>query len=220
MHKLKVLNLRDLAIKYYPKAYRMRANFLKYNGDSGLMHAAIFEDQDATAIEKAACELLRLTFMHPEALLNDPHVWDAVKDAETIATKAHTLEMAVEMQSQIETLMLDAARLLCELTGVALPPWVDADYAPAAKDAPTQKRQRQDALAVELDEILVSMTSRTPAKVMAKLRMQISKPNTCILNNVGDGIEWENDHGDVKTLTIIKLGERIREWKKTGLSQG
>ncbi|MDP2761274.1 MAG: hypothetical protein Q8O64_12910 [Sideroxyarcus sp.] len=83
------------------------------------------------------------------------------------------------------------------------------------KDVTTQKRQRQDALAVELDEILFLMETRTPAKVMAKLREQIGKPNTCILHNVGDGIEWENDHGDVKTLTIKLLGERIREWKKT-----
>lgn len=91
--------------------------------------------------------------------------------------------------------------------------------APAAKGE-TKKRQRQDALAVELDEILVAMKSQTPAKVMAELRKKIDKPYTCILRNVGDGIEWENDRGDVKTLTIIMLGERIREWKKTGLSQG
>lgn len=84
----------------------------------------------------------------------------------------------------------------------------------------TQKRQRQDALAVELDEILVLTKSRTPAKVMAKLREQIGKPNTCITANVGDGLTWENDRGEVKTLTITKLGERIREWKKTGLSKG
>lgn len=88
----------------------------------------------------------------------------------------------------------------------------------AAPDVP--KRQRKDALAVELDEILVSMKTRTPAKVMAKLREQIVKPNTCILRNVGDGIEWKNDCGEVKILTISNLGERIREWKKTGLSQG
>lgn len=91
--------------------------------------------------------------------------------------------------------------------------------APAAKVV-TQKRQRQDALAVELDEILVSMETRTPAKAMAELRKQIGKPNTCILRNAGDGIEWENDRGVVKSLTIVLLGERIREWKKTSLSQG
>lgn len=90
---------------------------------------------------------------------------------------------------------------------------------PPAK-MPAPKRQRQDALAVELDEILVSMTIRKPAKVMAELRKQIGKPITCILRNVGDGIEWENNHGNVKALTIRMLGERIKEWKKTGLSQG
>jgi len=97
---------------------------------------------------------------------------------------------------------------------------VDYDAPASDEAATTQKRQRQDALAVELDEILVSATSRTPAKVMARLRERIGKQNTCILRNVGDGIEWENDHGDVKSLTIKLLGERIREWKKTGLRQG
>jgi hypothetical protein len=85
--------------------------------------------------------------------------------------------------------------------------------APVAKVA-TQRRQRQDALAVELDEILVSMKTRTPAKVMAELREQIGKPNTCITANVGDGIQWERDNGNVETLSINALGERIRNWKK------
>jgi len=108
------------------------------------------------------------------------------------------------------------------------PYWLD--YAKANQSAPTTKgeagtkqqrqRQRQDALAVELDEILSRIKTRTPAKVMAMLREKIGKPNTCVLRNVGDGIEWENDRGDVKTLTISNLGGRIREWKKTGLSQG
>ena len=108
------------------------------------------------------------------------------------------------------------------------PYWLD--YAKANQSAPTTKgeagtkqqrqRQRQDALAVELDEILSRIKTRTPANVMAMLREKIGKPNTCVLRNVGDGIEWENDRGDVKTLTISNLGGRIREWKKTGLSQG
>ena len=138
MDTLKILSLRDLAIAHYPKAQKMRADAMKYQGgvwaDYGLTLALTLENYDATAVEKAAHELLQLTVMHPDARAIDPFPWDAVKDAETIATKAHTLEMAVEMQSQIETLMLDAARLLCELTGVALPPWVDAADAPAPKD--------------------------------------------------------------------------------------
>ena len=229
MNTLKILSLRDLAIAHYPKAQKMRADAMKFQGgvwaDSGLTCALTREAYDATAVEKAAHELLQLTVMHPDAQPIDPFPWDAVEDAEIFASKARRLEQYVEMQPQIEAAMLDAARLLCELAGVALPPWVDAADAPAGnapkgEDVTTQKRQRQDALAVKLDEILVLIETRTPANIMAKLREQIGKQNTCILRNVGDGIEWENDHGDVKTLTIKLLGERIREWKKTGLSQG
>lgn len=138
MEKRKIESLRDLAIAHFPKARAKRAQAIRYNGnrfaDCGLQSAYSWgEDGEATAIEKQASELLQLTFMHPDALPVDPHTWDAAKDAETIAIKSHTLEMALEMQPQLEAAMLSAARLLCELAGVALPPWVDAADAPAAK---------------------------------------------------------------------------------------
>jgi hypothetical protein len=141
MEELKILSLRDLAIAHYPKARKQRADAVKYQGsvwaDSGLMSALVFVDYDATAIEKAAHELLQLTVMHPDAQPLDPHTWDAVENAEIIASKARMLEQAVEMRPQIEAAMLDAARLLCELAGVALPPWVDP--APVATSAPAAR---------------------------------------------------------------------------------
>ncbi len=141
MEKRKIESLRDLAIAHYPKAREQRAHAMKYQGgvwaDSALNGATMFEDYAATAIEKQARELLQLTFMHPDAQPLDPHTWDAETDAETIAIKANTLETAVEMRPQIEAAMLDAARLLCELSGATLPPWVDP--APVATRAPAAK---------------------------------------------------------------------------------
>ena len=85
------------------------------------------------------------------------------------------------------------------------------DYGQAAPVS--AKQQRQDALAVELGAILYAMEKPTPAKVMAKLREQIGKPNTCITANVGDGLQWERNNGNVETLSIAALGERIKNWK-------
>jgi hypothetical protein len=88
----------------------------------------------------------------------------------------------------------------------------DDDQPPGKMPAP--KQQRQDALAVELDEILKGAEKRTPAFIMAKLKERIGKPHTCITANVGDGLQWERNQGKVETLTIGALGERIANWKK------
>lgn len=109
-------------------------------------------------------------------------------------------------------------------TGFRLAVWelskATGENTPKVKAVATQKRQRHDALAAELDVVLSSSETRTPTAIMAKLREKVGNKNTCILDNVGDGITWENGQGEIKTLTIKNLGERIREWKKTALSQG
>lgn len=170
MEKLKIEALRDLAIAHYPKASRMRANAVQYQGsiwaDSGLMQALHFnfENYTATAVEKAAHELLQLTFMHPDAQSVDPVVWDAVEDAGTIAEKAHMLERAVEMQPQIEAALLDAARLLCELADVTLPGWVDAagvQPAPIAKVGTNKKKWGDAELRALWDESILPGVTHT-----------------------------------------------------------
>jgi hypothetical protein len=83
-----------------------------------------------------------------------------------------------------------------------------------------QKTRRYDALAAELDVILKGMQKPTATKVMAVLRAKIGSSDTCIITNVGDGIQWENGVGDVKMLTIDALSERIRVWKKRTENQG
>lgn len=125
MNKMKVLSLRDLAIAHFPKAREKRAEAIRFHGstfaDDGLLSAYLFGNAEATAVEKQAIELLQLTFMHPNARPMFP----LKMDAEFIASEARTVKDAIEIQPQIEAAMLNSARLLCELTGDALPPWVD-----------------------------------------------------------------------------------------------
>lgn len=81
------------------------------------------------------------------------------------------------------------------------------------QEAGKPKQRRFDALASELDAILREEPDLSPSQVMAMLRSRIGQPNTCVIENLGDGIKWENDIGAVKMLTRDSLGERIRVWK-------
>ncbi len=95
-----------------------------------------------------------------------------------------------------------------------LKPWLS----PQVTQAP--KSRRYDLLAAELDKILEVMPEPSPSKVWAELLGRIGSENTCVTTNTGDGIQWENSRGNVKTLTLDALTERIRVWKNRRLSQG
>jgi hypothetical protein len=70
-----------------------------------------------------------------------------------------------------------------------------------------KKQQRQDALAVELDEILSGIEKHNPAFVMAELKKRIGQPDSCVIANTGDGIKWERNGGQTEMLNIQALAE-------------
>lgn len=206
MEKRKIEALRDLAIAHYPKASKQRADAMKYQGgmwaDSGLTSALLFEDYAATAVEKQAHELLQLTFMHPNAQPVDPVVWDAVEDARIIAEKAHMLERAVEMQPQIEAAILDAARLLCELAGVALPGWVDA--------AATAKVKAEADTSQSGDEIPGKIPKTANCKLAIKAAWEIEKEagKRATANQVIERLQTWVDHKD-NPKAVTELTHKI-----------
>ena len=57
------------------------------------------------------------------------------------------------------------------------------------------------------------MQNPTPSEMMEVLRSRAGNQNSCITNNVGDGVQWENDKGNVKKLTIDALAERLKTLK-------
>ena len=81
-----------------------------------------------------------------------------------------------------------------------------------ANSVPPRQR-RQDALAVELSEILLSSNSHAPTYIMMELKKRIGQKHSCIIGNVGDGIKWMNNAGKEKELNISALSDRIRGWK-------
>ncbi len=100
-------------------------------------------------------------------------------------------------------------------------PSVDADAEDTGLGGVENKpRQRRfDALGVEINEILLREPNLTASQVMQKLRSKIGKPSTCVIDNVGNGVKWDDNEGEPKTLTIGLLNERIRGWRKRA-SQG
>lgn len=85
---------------------------------------------------------------------------------------------------------------------------------------PESKARRFDALAAELDEILSKAPNPSPSKIMAELRSRVGNENTCVTRNDGDGVQWDDNYGNVKTLRLSALTERIRGWKKHRATQG
>lgn len=88
-----------------------------------------------------------------------------------------------------------------------------------ATNKPAQKQRRFDALGEQLDQILADNKLLTTAQVAAILRKSINSNDTCILNDTGDGFEWQsNNSGNndgVKNITLKNLGTRIDRWKQS-----
>lgn len=225
MEKRKIESLRDLAIAHFPKAREKRAQAIRLHGDrfadSGLQNAYSFGNPEATAVEKQAIELLKLTFMHPNARPEHPFTWDTVEDAECIAAEARVMEGWCELLPQLEAEMLDAARLLCVLTGAAQPPWVDAADAPAAKvvaktvttPAPvvTTNKLRRNNLDPAIDKAIKRAGNMELADVYLELKglaLDDEKPFTGQCD--GDALCYTNDNNNPAKLNKDALGKRLK----------
>ena len=129
--KDKVLSLRDLALDHMPKSRELRDNVRRVSGNStqalrviaGAPDATLC-DVAATAIERRAAVLLNLVQQHPDALvelLNEPAPCNDDFPGQLEQILANDARVK---QSQTESLMLETARMLCELSGASLPPWM------------------------------------------------------------------------------------------------
>ena len=96
----------------------------------------------------------------------------------------------------------------------------NAEPLPVTHSETPNRRQRFDALRLELEEILNRMENPTAGKVMTELRKKIGTKDSCVVDNVGNGIKWDATGGIPKILTYKALAERIRTWKNARLSPG
>lgn len=139
LHEKKILSLRDLAISHLPRVQKNRAVSSRLYGKAFIDSASTGATQmtsnyaESTTVEKLAAELLDLTYMHPDTQAQYPFKRDPIEDAEAIEADMRLMEGVLEVQPQIEAAMLEAAILLCELTGAPLPPWMESNTTPATE---------------------------------------------------------------------------------------
>ena len=77
------------------------------------------------------------------------------------------------------------------------------------------RQKRFDALAAEYDSILRENPSLTATQLMARLLANIGKPDTCILSNTGEGLQWDQGNSEPpKNISVRMLDNRIQRWKK------
>jgi hypothetical protein len=86
----------------------------------------------ATAVERQAATLLMQTYLHPDTSLLAHWAYRKLMDPEEIKAADLALASARERQSEIDADLLNEARLLCELSGTPLLPWMT----PAAQAVP------------------------------------------------------------------------------------
>lgn len=213
-------SLRDLAIKHNPDAAEMRRRYVKsglHYADAGLQAAATSFNPTWTAIEKQAAELLILTFSHHAALPMLPIELNPVEHADFIAELEQSKKDAVEAAPKIEAGMLEAARLLCELTGDQLPPWANALTAteqPAKNVVGTRHDPLADVLVKIYQALEQQQKSVTYGNVIKMLREMVGKKGACIKEVASDDVVWENSEGELESLTKNSLKGRIYRWNK------
>ena len=81
-----------------------------------------------------------------------------------------------------------------------------------------KKTQRNNALSLELNEILRKNPRAKPAEVMMVLRRLVGEKNSIIIDVLDEGVKWTKDDGNVEITSREALGERIRYWRKHRLS--
>lgn len=103
--------------------------------------------------------------------------------------------------------------------GAAVPPLTAEEHANSLDKITSEPQmvfERQDALSLEIDEIVSKMRKANkrvqPRTVMAKLKEMAGDPGGTILSITEDrtGVVWQRDNGVKETLTLAALGQRLR----------
>ena len=175
LHTNKILSLRDLALDHLPKVRAKRDRMKAHGSIAALSAVAIAplktsHDVASTTIEKQAAVLLHWVHQHPDTSTEwlIPSVDNSEKELEEILMKD-----ALRNQPMTEVNMLESAKLLCELSGAPLPPWMT--ITPAAKVvavpvvSPSGNTVEEQAADVDHDETLADLFDSVPVEALEKM---------------------------------------------------
>lgn len=150
--RMRILQLRDLALKHLPKAVAQAEVGKNVWGPhmTDLAHTSVaFDvsaDPAASAVERQAAALLHATYWHPETYAR--YGVDYKPDVEGLAEARRNV-------SAIEPYLIEQARLLLDLTGETPPIWFKV--APAVSSAPALARtlgeQQEEAILAEFQNL-------------------------------------------------------------------
>lgn len=81
------------------------------------------------------------------------------------------------------------------------------------------KSQRDNALSIVLNDILIKDPQAKTTKVIAKLRELVGTKNAVINEVLDEGVKWLDHNNKIQITNKASLGERIRYWRKHRLKQ-
>ena len=127
-----VNSLRDLALEHLPEVRALSKELYSKHHDSRAALQVVAFAPDlvtnsplSTTANKLAGQLIQLVGQHPETLTE--HLIDKLNDGSLGITPEDAHRWAMRDRPNTETLLIETARSLCEISGATLPPWVQAE---------------------------------------------------------------------------------------------
>ena len=130
LDKDKVNSLRDLALDHLPDTKALsKKNYIEHRNGRAALQAVAFaptlliNSPLSTTVEKLAGELLALVGKHPDTHIE--YLIDNSIDSDALSISVQDAVLWAEQdRPYIEELLMESAQKLCEISGVALPPWM------------------------------------------------------------------------------------------------
>lgn len=183
------------------------------------------QDGESTAVERLAAELLQLTNMHPDTRWQLPFNLDPIEDAELIESDKRAMEDALEVQPQIEAAMMDAAKLLCDLTGEPLPPWMNGNTTlvkaeintTSSNDIPGKLPKTSiGKLAIKAAWQIERETGKGATANQVIDTLQKWEPDeSTITNIIPHGVKWETTKGIEKPFDVTTCAKTLATWNQS-----
>lgn len=215
-----LLSLQDLAICQLPKAQEVREQAtstpdrhqaVRYFTQRSWMWTRT--DPLATAEQRQAAHLLEMTYSHPKIATKIEIVYNKLADADLYEERKNKHD--IDDLPLFEETLLSAAKLLCELSGMKQPKWVNEKL---GGDVPEEQQQsvvthrlqsRIHLLHAEIEAAqAVAFKADDHHCVWAKLLEMAEEKQGCLLGVVDDEIKYK--HGDnVKFFKKSTLYDRM-----------
>ena len=227
LSKDKVLSLRDLALAHLPKVRAERDRMKAHSRFAALKVVAIAPiktsyDASSTAIENRAAVLLNLVHQHPDASIE--RLYNSEGGSENVLDPTDVLmKDALRNQPMTEACLLETAKLLCELSGAPLPPWmtitpeveVVPDTSPSGDEIPGKMPQTNiGKLSIKAAwEIECCTNKRATAKQVIEKLQAWTETEPELTETIPHGVKWATTKGKQKPFDVEACAKALETWQ-------